>query len=1239
MYFNGTKCQLFILSCLLSVSLFAKDVKTINTEGLQKPLCFVENKGQVYDENFHSLSDIQFKLSGKGLNLFVGNGKLLYQFRDTKLGADKPEITSYKMDVTLVGANPNAKFVPSDMLDYFEMYYLAQVGMDGVTAHTYRKVTYTDVYPNIDWVVYVSNGNVEYDFVVRPGGNPDDIKLKYGGATNLSITGEGNILATTPMGTVNEKHPVAYETGSHKSIDASFDLNDNVVSFKTADYEGSLTIDPFLQWNTYFGGTLEDVATCIKTDAAGEVYICGYTTSSGLAFNTTPISTPAGGYDAFLVKYSTAGAMSWATYYGGTGTDKATSCAVNSGGYVYITGNTTSAAGFSSGGGVYHTNNNGGGDMFLARFSKPLGTRNWGTYIGGPGLDQALAVCGDGANNDVYVVGSTASTSQITAAPSYQGSLIGSSDGYIGKFTSTSGAIMWATYYGGASTEELNGVVCDGAGNVYVAGRTSSASGLASGGAIQGTLNGTSNAFIARFASAGGVRNWGTYLGGTGTDTANCLAVDAQNNIYVTGSTTSADFPTTSLCYKSTLSGSEDAFLAKITSAGALTWSTYVGGNNFDDGASVCVDIMGNVAMTGTTLSTTGIASTGAYQTAIGGGYDAYITKFNTLGQRIYGTYFGKAGDDFGNSIIADSTLTNLMIAGSTSSSVGFSTAGAAQQVYGTGVSDGFVARFLRDTIVSFRLAYNDTLLCAGSSFVVHDTVNYNFGSGNTFIVQLSDATGSFGAPVNIGSVTSSTFGAIPCTIPAGTPAGSGYRIRIIANNPAFRSVDDFRNITIVNTFPFTPTASTPICVGYTLNLFSNASTYAINSYSWSGPSAYASAVANPTIPGVTLANAGTYSLTVTHTGCPPTTNSVNVVVNNVIPAAPIDSASSPICMGSDLYLFTKSVVSTGVHSYSWSGPAGFTSTSQNPVVFGVTPTEAGTYSAIDTMDGCASLPSTINITINPTDTPNITIHVNPNDTLCVGQLASFTTTVANGGFSPGYQWYTGAGVAVVGGVFDNYASAFFATGTPVYCILTPGLGCHDKPTDTSNVVVLTVLNNTPIVSITASDSNIVSGATVSLTGTAVGTLITGYQWYVNNVPVTGAIYDTVTLHNITHSDVVRLEVSSIALCANVGVSNTITIHVPSAVANVSPSFQAIELYPNPNNGSFSVKGLLQGINDGVADLQVSNALGQVVYSSTTAIQNGAIDKLVDLKNIPAGIYCLRISKDGLGKVFRFTKE
>ncbi len=448
MYLNGTKCGSLALCCLLSFSLMAKNAKSLTeSRGLTKPLCFVENKGEVVDEKRQFRKDIDYKLSTPGMFLYVGAGQLQYQFVKAEgTGSAAPKVTAYHMDVTLAGANLNAQPEATEKQDYYENYYMDGYNSSGFTAHSWNKITYKDIYPNIDWVLYVKDGKVEYDFNVRPGGKISDIKLVYGGSTSLKINKDGSLGAKTPLGSVSEKAPYAFEAGTGRQVAANFRLKNNTVTFEAGKCDGTLIIDPTLLWSTYFGGTGLDVATCITISPGGLTYVGGYTSSVGLTFPGAPfMSTNQGGVDAFMAQYSATGVLQYATYVGGAGADRGHSIAIESlGANVYLAGSTTSnpAFGVLSTPGAYHTANMGGVDGFLIKFNS-VGARQWCTFYGGPGTDSVTCVTVDGANN-VIIGGQTTSTASIaSSATVYQPGRNGASDAFLAKFDAA-GTVQWS---------------------------------------------------------------------------------------------------------------------------------------------------------------------------------------------------------------------------------------------------------------------------------------------------------------------------------------------------------------------------------------------------------------------------------------------------------------------------------------------------------------------------------------------------------------------------------------------------------------------------------------------------------------------------------------------------------------------------------------------------------------------------------------------------------------------------
>ena len=1255
MYLNGTKTCSLILGCLMSLSAIAKDAKVTSGQGLQKPLSFIENKGQVVDENSKPRHDIQYKLSTVGMNLYLGSGKLYYQFR--KAEGKTPATTTvsmYKMGVTLVGANPNAKAVAGEEQPYYENYYFSNKDA-GLTVHSFNKVTYKNVYPGIDWVLYVKDNNVEYDFVVRPGADVRQIKLAYDGATKLSLAADGSIQAETPMGIVKEKKPFTYETETGKEVASNFKLNNNIVSFETGNYRGSLTIDPYLLWSTYFGGSGEDVCTSVAETAAGIAYVGGYTASNNIAVKgggaVYTTAFPGGTYDAFLTEYTVTGTRTFTSYFGAaTGITQGTAVALDNAAGVYLAGYSNAPATEVTGG-AYQGVNEGGYDGFLIKYTT-AGARTWCTFYGGTANDYIYGVACDAANN-VYITGQTASTTLIATAGAHQTALSGPADAFVAKFNST-GTIQWSTYYGGSAEEVGYAIACDASSNVIVGGQTNSIAGVATTGAFQTALDGTEDGFLAQFTTAG-VLNWGTYYGGEGIQQVNGVACNpTTKSIAIIGVTNSLTNIASHKANQPTYGGgTQDAFVAYFTTTGAEAWSTYYGGTATDYGQAVCFDEYNNITVAGGTFSSNGISTPGSFQPAIGGDYDAYIGKFNTLGQIIWGTYFGGLYYDYANGIACALTSDELIIAGYTASTASIATAGTDQTAFGGGTYDGFVTQFKKDTLVAINQPYTDTILCAGSSYNVAYTVNTNFQAGNTFTVQLSNAAGSFAAPVAIGTITSNTSGTIACTIPALTATGTGYRIRIVASNPAFTSPNDFTNIQILNTLPGTYAwGSTPICLGATLYLYDTAY-YAVTSYDWIGPAGsglggtgFTSALQDPTNSGfsgtgVTPADAGVYSVVTTHNGCPNDTATVTIVVNKTIPPTPIDSATTPACAGSNVYFFANPDTVLSGLGYKWTGPNGFSSTLQNPFITSATTLDGGTYSVTDTMAGCPSAVSSINVVINPIIPVSVHITASPGDTVCQGTMVNFTATTTTGGVTPAFQWMTGA-TPVVGAVSSTWATSTLTNGTEVYVIMNSDLVCPSPVNASSNILTMDIIDGPPLCNISASPGTFVEpGTVVTFVAYVYNAGAPTYQWAVNGVGIAGANSDTFTL-TVNEKDTVSVTVTSTLLCAIPNyVTTTEVVSIPATgVANISSALENIDLYPNPNNGKFTLKGSLGSANINSVSISVYNIIGQVVYTNNIATQNSEINKTIDLNNIADGVYIMNIAGDGgQAKMLRFTVQ
>jgi hypothetical protein len=424
------------------------------------------------------------------------------------------------------------------------------------------------------------------------------------------------------VGTTNSNSDIA-TVGAHQTICAG---GDTIGGFSGTDaFLVKFNSSGVRQWATYYGGSEWDYGISCAIDASGNVYMIGSTSStSGIATAGAHETTV---NDGFLVKFNSSGVRQWGTYFEGNGN----ACTTDASGNIYIVGLTNSTSGIATAG-AHQTVMSGSGDAFLVKFNSS-GVKQWGTYFGGPytlasGMETGYS-CATDALGNVYMTGHTPSTSGIATAGAHQTIYGGSStDAFLVKFNS-SGLLQWGTYYGDAGVDIGYSCATDATGNVYLAGDTQqeflpASSGMTTIGAHQSAYGGGySDGFLAKFDS-NGLRQWGTYYGGSLLDVSFSCATDASGNVYMSGETQSPTSIATSGAHQTTVNS---AFLVKFNSSGVRQSGTYYGGIR-----TVCTtDASGNVYMTGYTQSNSGIATAGAHQTAKGNsGYnDAFLVKFS----------------------------------------------------------------------------------------------------------------------------------------------------------------------------------------------------------------------------------------------------------------------------------------------------------------------------------------------------------------------------------------------------------------------------------------------------------------------------------------------------------------------------------------------------------------------------------------------------------------------------------
>jgi hypothetical protein len=473
------------------------------------PLSFEANQGQTD-------SQVKFLARGRGYALFLTPAEAVLSLAKPQARAyaetsapSSPEASGTVLAMQLSGANLEPQVIGKDALPG-RVNYLR--GKDPARWHTqiptYAKVAYEGIYPGVDLVYYGNQGQLEYDFVVAPGGDPGVLKLVFRGADRIEINAAGELVLATASGDIRMHAPVIYQetAGVRTTVAGGYVLKETQeVSFEVAAYDTSrpLVIDPMLVYSTYLGGSGGDFGDGIAVDDRGNAYVTGDTTSTDFPTVNAVQPTLGGGSDAFL-------------------------------------------------------------DAFVAKLTPQGSQLLYSTYLGGSGFDRGDGIAVDDRGN-AYVAGNTTSTDFPTVnavQPTFGG---GNLDAFVAKLTPHGSQLLYSTYLGGSGDEFGNGIAVDDRGNAYVTGQTASTD-FPTVNAVQPTFRGGNfDAFVTKLTRNGSQLLYSTYLGGSGGDFGTGIAVDDRGNAYVTAGTDSIDFPTVN-AVQPTLGGGSDGFVAKLGS-------------------------------------------------------------------------------------------------------------------------------------------------------------------------------------------------------------------------------------------------------------------------------------------------------------------------------------------------------------------------------------------------------------------------------------------------------------------------------------------------------------------------------------------------------------------------------------------------------------------------------------------------------------------------------------------------
>jgi hypothetical protein len=689
----------------------------------------------------------------------------------------------------LLGANPRAEVAGLDELPGNSNYF---IGKDPKKWHThvptYGRVRYQNIYPGVDLVYHGGqNGQLEYDFVLAPGADPNAIQLAIAGpgleeswqkaadsrqkaapnhtphfgqskipkrkskiASPLRIASNGGLIVPLAGGDLRLDKPVVYQVPSpaesreptvqsrrrttddgqrtssnlkskipnQRLVDAHYILKPGgVVTFEIAPYDNTLPliIDPVLTYSTYLGGSDMDYANGIAVDASGSAYVTGYTASVDFPVTDAAQSSPGGGscledgvatpcFDAFISKLNPSGtALVYSTYLGGSDEDYGASIAVDSSGDAYVAGYTYSADFPMQN--ALQPNNAGGVDAFVAELSPNGASLIYSTYWGGSLDDVGTGIAVDSKGN-AYLSGYTESTNFPVTSGAFQTTYgNGAHNGFVVKFNSGGAQIGYSTYLGGSGDDYAYAGAVDSAGDAYVTGATNSTN-FPTLNALQPNYAGGQCAvapntfpcfdvFVSKINSAGSALLFSTYLGGTGSDYGYAIALDSSANAYLTGYTTSNNFPTTPAAFDRVFSGACDVFVAKLSSSGStLAYSTYLGGSGGTQVAyGIAVDSNGSAYLTGYNYGGN-FPTVNPEQAQNAAFYDAFVSVLDPTGRfLVFSTYLGGTQDDFGRGIALDPSA-NVYVAGATFSPDFPTTSGSFEPAYMGGPYDAFVTAY-----------------------------------------------------------------------------------------------------------------------------------------------------------------------------------------------------------------------------------------------------------------------------------------------------------------------------------------------------------------------------------------------------------------------------------------------------------------------------------------------------------------------------------------------------------------
>lgn len=636
------------------------------------PLYFIENNAQAN-------TDALFYARTRGYSLMLIRQGMVFAHTPPEQTASIEEWDGFSLE--FLGSDSDTEVIPVDQAEYRVNYFIGSDAKKWKTnVPTSKAVLYKELYPDIDLKIYGRENQIEYDWIVQPGGDVSQIKISFTDVQETRLDKENDLTIVTELGEFKHLKPVCYQKkdGARIPVAGSFiELATNTFGISVADYDKdhALIVDPIiLVYSTYLGTKEYDDVHDIAVDPTGAAYITGW---SGFLF-TPPLNSDQDRFissekGVYVTKINPAGSkLVYTSYFGGSHGAQCYALAVDKSGAVYLVGNTRSADFPLKN--PFQASHKGSDDVFIFKLNHMGDTLLYSSFLGGTGQDWGTGIAID-KKGAAYITGMITSADfplKKAFQKTYQGAKQGYPwDAFIAKIHPKGIRLVYSSYLGGNGGDSGYAVAVNNKGEAYVTGYTASTN-FPRKKSVQKKFAGGSDAFVCKLSRQGNRLLYSTFLGGDSWDRGNSITVDAKGAAYVIGDTESYDFPVKSavqaVLIKDYDESENDVFVTKLSPSGAkIVYSTFLGGGKYEAGNDIAVDSQGAAYICGVTESKN-FPVKDPFQQSKKGITDAFICKLHPNGQSLlFSSFLGGSGSEYGT-VLALGSIGNIYITGTTSS-------------------------------------------------------------------------------------------------------------------------------------------------------------------------------------------------------------------------------------------------------------------------------------------------------------------------------------------------------------------------------------------------------------------------------------------------------------------------------------------------------------------------------------------------------------------------------------------